>query len=225
MDGTCTGCGAALSGGAAFCASCGKPAAGARHTPTSSSPTSPSPTSPSPYAPSPYTPYERNPFEQHAYRHGSYGKASGNVPPMQAMFIPFQRYADFKGRSSRLEYWMFTFLYWAVMIFGFALVGIGGVSDQNQPGGDVPLIAGIGFAIIILWWLVTIIPCLALDVRRLHDQDKTGALVILFIGLTFIISFFGWIVQTVFMCIDGTPGPNQYGPDPKGTVDTGDIFR
>jgi uncharacterized membrane protein YhaH (DUF805 family) len=220
MDGTCTGCGAALSGGAAFCASCGKPVAGARHSPTSSSPTSPSPN-----APPPYTPYERNPFEQHTYRHGSYGRASGNVSPMQAMVIPFQRYADFKGRSSRLEYWMFTLLYWAVMIFGFALVGIGGATAEKSQGGDLPLLGGIGITIVILWWLVTIIPCLALDVRRLHDQDKAGALVILFIGLTFIFSIFGWIVQTVFMCIDGTPGPNQYGPDPNGPVDTGDIFR
>ena len=197
MAGAAAGRGGVGFDGAAFCAGCGTAVAGASMGSYSS------------YQPRPYT-------------HGSFGAASGNVEPLQAMFIPFKRYADFKGRSSRNEYWMFTLLYWAVMIFGFVLVGIGGASDENQP--DVPLIAGIGIAIVILWWLVTIIPCLALDVRRLHDQDKTGALVILFVILSFMFSFIGWIVQVIFMCIDGTPGPNKYGPDPKSWGNAADVF-
>lgn len=32
------------------------------------------------------------------------------------------------------------------------------------------------------------------------------------------------ITLFVFMCLDGTPGPNQYGPDPKGRVQAGDVF-
>ena len=199
MAGHCTRCGAAIIDGAAFCAGCGTAVAGATMGSYSS-------------------------YEPRAYTHGSFGAASGNVEPLQAMFIPFKRYADFKGRSSRNEYWMFTLLYWAVMIFGFVLVGVGGAMDGNKRGGDVPLLGGIGIAIVILWWLVTIIPGLALDVRRLHDQDKTGALVILFILLGFMFSFIGWIVQVIFMCIDGTPGPNKYGPDPKSWGNAADVF-
>ena len=32
------------------------------------------------------------------------------------MFLPFKRYVDFEGRSTRLEYWMFTLLWWIVII-------------------------------------------------------------------------------------------------------------
>ena len=38
--------------------------------------------------------------------------------------------------------------------------------------------------------------------------------------MSFIPYIGGWIVF-VFMCLDGTHGQNQYGPDPKGTgIDT-----
>ena len=61
-----------------------------------------------------------------------------------------------------------------------------------------------------LLWLAIIIPSLAVTVRRLHDQDKTGWLVLL--GL---IPFVGGLILLVFMLLEGTKGPNQYGPDPK----------
>jgi uncharacterized membrane protein YhaH (DUF805 family) len=34
----------------------------------------------------------------------------------------------------------------------------------------------------------------------------------------------GGIVVFVMMMLDGTPGPNQYGPDPKDPHAVGDIF-
>jgi len=53
------------------------------------------------------------------------------------------------------------------------------------------------------------IASVTLTVRRLHDSDKS-ALYLLF----YLLPFFGPIVVFVLMCIPGTQGPNQYGPDP-----------
>ena len=55
-----------------------------------------------------------------------------------------------------------------------------------------------------------IIPSLAVQVRRLHDLDKSGW----FILLNFM-PFIGSIIVLVFMCMDGTRGPNRFGDDPK----------
>jgi uncharacterized membrane protein YhaH (DUF805 family) len=58
--------------------------------------------------------------------------------------------------------------------------------------------------------LAFLIPSIAVQVRRFHDQDKSGWFILL--GL---IPYIGGIILFVFMCIEGTRGPNRFGPDPK----------
>ena len=70
---------------------------------------------------------------------------------------------------------------------------------------------GIPFAILCIWGLATLIPNLAVLVRRMHDQGKSGWWV--FIAFVPII---GGIWLLILLLTDGTPGPNQWGPDPKG---------
>ena len=72
--------------------------------------------------------------------------------------------------------------------------------------------------LLCLWALFTFIPNLAVAVRRLHDQDKSGWMILLAL-----IPLGGGIIVLVFMLLDGTRGPNQYGPDPKGPAH-GDTF-
>lgn len=74
------------------------------------------------------------------------------------MIRPFQRYADFSGRSCRTEYWLFQLNYFVVMLL-FFLCGLAGFTD-------------IGSTILFVAVIVLIIPSLAVQVRRLHDQDK-----------------------------------------------------
>ena len=64
-----------------------------------------------------------------------------------------------------------------------------------------------------LYSLAVLIPSIAVAVRRLHDTGRTGWwLLIGFIPLV------GIIVLLVFLFTDSQPGPNQYGPNPKGTT-------
>jgi len=69
----------------------------------------------------------------------------------------------------------------------------------------------VAFSLLILWALITLIPNIAVTVRRLHDQDKSG-----WMFLLVFIPFVGGLILLVFMLLDGTRGPNRYGPDPKG---------
>lgn len=143
---------------------------------------------------------------------------------MHWMIEPLRRYADFSGRSRRMEYWMWVLFNTVVtsILIGFIFAGMpwSEIMAREQataagmvytgPEGAPGVSFYIGLALIGLWTLGTIVPNIAVAVRRLHDQDKSGWL--------YLISFipFGGLVLFVFFLLDGTRGPNQYGPDPKG---------
>ena len=133
---------------------------------------------------------------------------------MEYMFMPLKRYADFSGRSRRKEYWMFvlflTVVY--VVLYTFMLGGMLSASSSGQVGAGF----GVSMILLVLFALAMFVPALAVQVRRFHDQDKSGWMVLLnLIPL-------GGLVVLVFMCMEGTRGPNRYGPDPKG--DTSRVF-
>ncbi len=116
------------------------------------------------------------------------------------MFRPFTKYLDFTGRAQRAEYWFFV-LFSAVASIVLAIVDIM-MGTMIAPG--------IGM-FSTLFALAIFMPSLALSVRRLHDRDQSGWWVLLaFIPLV------GAIVLIIFYCLDGTAGPNRFGPDPKG---------
>lgn len=220
MSDSCIKCGAGLPAAAIFCPSCGT-SVSARPGDFQSTAYQPSQTRQD---------YERPTHAAGTYAAGGYAGAgyarsqhsAVGLSPFAAMFLPLKRYADFQGRSTRMEYWMFTLLWWIVIIASTTMIVIG-MPPENQPNRDPEAIAIGGMALLFFWWLGTIIPCIALTVRRLHDQDKSGTLAILFYVLSFLFSFIGWIVQTIFMLLDGTPGANKYGPDPYAR-DAGQVF-
>ena len=121
---------------------------------------------------------------------------------MEWMLMPLHRYADFSGRSRRKEYWMFALL----VIAGYvALALIGSVLSGGADGGGT-----LGTILIGIFALAILVPSIAVQVRRFHDQDKSGW----FVLLNFI-PILGALIVFVFMLLEGTRGPNQYGPDPK----------
>lgn len=113
-----------------------------------------------------------------------------------------QKYADFSGRARRSEYWYFVLAYF-VAIVALEILGVilGAIA---KPLGVLVLI------VLFVAILGIIVPSLAVGVRRLHDTGKSGWF--LLFGL---IPFVGGLILLVFMVMDSTPGPNQYGPNPK----------
>lgn len=98
---------------------------------------------------------------------------------MEWMILPLKRYADFQGRSRRLEYWMFYLLQILIAV-AFALLGVivGGASGGLGRSAFDPAAAAGGTGIIsilnALVSLALLVPSLAVGVRRLHDTDRTG---------------------------------------------------
>jgi len=124
-----------------------------------------------------------------------------------------RKYAQFDGRARRKEYWMYTLIsvviyiaYCILASLAFMLLG-----HSNNPG-----IALLLFAPLFLYALAVIVPGLAVTVRRLHDTGRSGWWI-----LISLVPFVGGIILLVFMCLEGEPGPNLHGLNPKGVVGYG----
>jgi uncharacterized membrane protein YhaH (DUF805 family) len=151
---------------------------------------------------------------------------------MQWMIMPLKRYADFQGRSRRLEYWMFQLLniivlFVLVMPF-FVSVGLADLAtlDQGEGFENIGAIGILSISLAGLWSLAVLIPSIAVTVRRLHDIGLTGwvYLGIVIAGLLPLIGFIASIAFIVMMFIPGNKHANQYGPDPKNPYDA-EVFE
>jgi uncharacterized membrane protein YhaH (DUF805 family) len=143
---------------------------------------------------------------------------------LEYMILPFKRYAQFSGRSRRMEFWAFGLLNVIVYaVLGGIAVGTGASMASLAQGGSNPAaaISGLffsGFGLLLgIYWLATIVPTIAVTVRRLHDRDMSGWWYLGFIVLSFIplVGFIVSIAFLVIMFLSGTPGPNRFGEDPK----------
>lgn len=155
--------------------------------------------------------------------------ATKSLTFMEAVKTCFKKYATFKGRARRSEFWWFyLFLCIPNWIFSCILYFVGSAKqalvDQATTmafsGQDISALAAqeetyahINLVLMILmvaWALFTLIPSLAAWVRRLHDVGKSGN--ILWLGL---LCGIGFIIALVMCIPDGKPEPNQYGESPK----------
>lgn len=100
---------------------------------------------------------------------------------MEWMLMPLKRYADFQGRSRRMEFWMwvlFTLIVGLVLgfidgILGFRLGPSSSSSFSSGGAAGFSMFSSIGI-LGSLWSLATLVPNIAVSVRRLHDINRTG---------------------------------------------------
>lgn len=78
-----------------------------------------------------------------------------NVDFITAIKMYFANYANFKGRSTRAEYW------WAMLFL--VLVS-----------SFLSFFGAIGNVVYMIWGLACVIPTLAISIRRLHDSSLSG---------------------------------------------------
>ncbi len=140
---------------------------------------------------------------------------------MEWMLMPLRRYAEFSGRSRRMEYWMFALLNVIVMSVITMLMVAGGFSMSGLANGAPPEAPGIlfwlGACLLGIYVLAIIVPSIAVTIRRLHDRDMSGWWYLGFILLSMIpmVGFIASIAMLVIFFLPGTPGPNRFGTDPK----------
>ncbi len=114
---------------------------------------------------------------------------------MSWFLAALNKYADFSGRARRKEYWFFFLFYLLIYIALIALAYV---------------LGNIAQILILIFVLAMIVPSLSVGVRRLHDIDRTGWWL-----LISLVPLIGAIVLLVFAVMDGTPGENRFGPNPK----------
>ena len=138
---------------------------------------------------------------------------------VESAFQGLKKYADFKGRASREEFWSFLGL--VVILQGVA--------------GFVGLLLNVGPMLSAVVSALLIIPQLAVAVRRLHDVNRSGSELlvpcVLLLALPLVFMFRGILPQIVALGVLGMalllfanllrlflkPGstvPNKYGGAP-----------
>jgi len=120
--------------------------------------------------------------------------AAGTAPTPGLLALLFSS----QGRMRRRDYWLMGSL--ALTIYILSLVALY-VSLPLQPA----LIVALPISLLY----VRIRSCLG--TKRWHDRDKSGAW-----NLIVMLPMFGSLWAFVECgCLDGTPGPNRFGPSPK----------
>jgi uncharacterized membrane protein YhaH (DUF805 family) len=113
-------------------------------------------------------------------------------------------FLSFNGRLRRMHFWVGLLILWVVeFIIMMALI----MPTVRTGGGPLALVGDL--LLIALVW-----PALAIQVKRWHDRDKSGWWVL--IAFVPIIGFFWVLIECGIL--DGTPGPNRFGPSPKGVT-------
>jgi len=127
-----------------------------------------------------------------------------------------------------------------MMMVGGGAAAMGDPNAASAAGGAAIAVLAV-YGLLVLAFFI---PSIAVTVRRLHDTNRSGwwvlapvipyAVMALAMGgalasgteggiaaaglvsLVAIVAVIGLgITLLVFMCLDGTPGPNRFGPDPK----------
>ena len=102
------------------------------------------------------------------------------------------RYAVFRGRASRAEYWYF-FLFNVVIIFVLHIIDFIGIGAAGT----------FGKIFINTYQVAVLTPYIAVGVRRMHDVNKSGWCLLI------------PVYNLILAVTEGTKGSNRYGPDPK----------
>jgi uncharacterized membrane protein YhaH (DUF805 family) len=151
---------------------------------------------------------------------------------MNWMILPFKRYAEFSGRSRRMEFWMFQLLniIVALVLAGplyFSRISAAMVDPSMAgEGGEAAMAAsfadaGSGYLIMAglygLYALAALVPTIAVTVRRLHDRDMSGWWYLGFVLLALIpiLVLLASLAFLIITFLPGTLGPNRFGEDPK----------
>ena len=110
------------------------------------------------------------------------------------------RYASFRGRADRSEFWHFAALYWVVVLGMLVCANV--LEYRRNPSSALTLVA----MLLSVVWLGLVLPFFSVLVRRLHDSDTSGFYY--FITLIPLVGAFALLARLMGA---GTDGTNRYG--------------
>lgn len=141
----------------------------------------------------------------------------GKWGPFTALGTCVRRYAQFKGRASRSEFWyavlgdfIISFIFQLFIILGSTVGSTACYSETT-----CYILTLIITVLFLIYRGFMLLPMLAVAVRRLHDTGRGGAaLCFYFIPLA------GPIILLIFLLGGSTQGANRFGQAPNLPADT-----
>lgn len=125
----------------------------------------------------------------------------------QAVSRFFRKYATFRGRASRAEYWWMVLV--NLVVYGTlgAVALLAGAATGTTTSTGVTMGPGVAAGLVPLgaWFLATIVPGLAVRVRRLHDAGFSGWTILL--GA---IPYLGELLMLIFTLLPPSPAGARF---------------
>src|SRR5215813_5449539 len=123
------------------------------------------------------------------------------------LFIP-------QGRVNRAKFWLVALGIFVIEVVLFAVFG-GGAVMSGDPDQALATIGPVGGIVFFLFGLVATWVSIVVGMKRFHDRNKSGWwMLIIFVP---VLGGLWYLIECGFL--EGTPGPNSYGPpDPLMAV-------
>jgi uncharacterized membrane protein YhaH (DUF805 family) len=155
----------------------------------------------------------------------------------------WQKMFSFQGRLGLKDFWVSTLIVWGVrwtLLFGLGvamfgpLIAAGAAADGKELSDEQALRAAmtmlVPMSLMLLVQLAIIWPEMAINVKRFHDRDQSGWLATIFLinavpllnYLTTVPTFIFWLIDLGIL--EGTRGPNRYGPSPNPELAADAVF-
>ena len=112
-----------------------------------------------------------------------------NISKMHYYIEVLKKYAVFKGRATRKEYWMF-------ILFNFLAVVVLNIVEGFFSAGRGTSARGI---LVSVYQWVVLLPSIAVGIRRMHDVGKSGWYLLI-------------PIYNFILTLSKSVGGNKYGP-------------
>jgi uncharacterized membrane protein YhaH (DUF805 family) len=119
----------------------------------------------------------------------------------------------FQGRTNRAKFWLVAL---ALIVIEFIVLGVigGSAAMSDDPQQALAALGPVAGIVLVIFGLAVTWITIAVGIKRFHDRNKSGVWVlIIFVP---VIGGLWYLIECGFL--RGTPGPNNYGPDPLATL-------
>jgi uncharacterized membrane protein YhaH (DUF805 family) len=115
----------------------------------------------------------------------------------------------FQGRTNRAKFWLVAVALLVIEIIVLAVL-CGGAMMSDDPQQALASLGPVAGIVLVIFGLAVTWITIAVGIKRFHDRNKSGVwILIIFVP---VIGGLWYLIECGFL--RGTPGPNDYGPDP-----------
>jgi uncharacterized membrane protein YhaH (DUF805 family) len=120
----------------------------------------------------------------------------------------------FQGRTNRAKFWLVALAIVVIEIILLVIFGANAVMISDDPQKALADMGPVTSIVLLIFVVAATWISIAVGIKRFHDRNKSGVwILIIFVPL---IGSLWYLIECGFL--RGTPGPNNYGPDPLAAL-------